>query len=59
MTVGEERREIPVAASDRYRFEVEDFSEAILQKRSPQFSLAETLRNAAVLDRLFAASNGS
>ena len=56
VTLGEERREMPVAASDRYRFEVEDFSEAILEKRPPQFSLEETLRNTVVLDRLFAAS---
>ena len=55
VTIGEEKREIPVAASDRYRQEVEDFSDAILQKRPPQFSLEETLRNASVLDRLFAA----
>lgn len=56
LTIGEERREIPVAASDRYRHEVEDFSDAILQRRAPQFSLAETLRNAEVMDRLLAAS---
>ena len=56
LTVGEERREIPVAASDRYRYEVEDFAEAILQERAPQFTLIETLRNAEVLDRLMAAS---
>ena len=55
LTVGEERREIPVAASDRYRHEVEDFADAILQKRAPQFSLTETLRNAEVMDRLRAA----
>lgn len=51
---GEERREIPVAKSDRYRLEIEDFADAILQKRPPAFGLAETLRNAEVLDRLFA-----
>jgi xylose dehydrogenase (NAD/NADP) len=56
LTLGEERREIAVAASDRYRHEVEDFAEAIRQKRSPQFSLVETLRNAEVMDRLLAAS---
>ena len=56
LTVGEERRELPVAASDRYRLEVEDFADAILQRRAPQFGLAETLRNAEVLDRLFAAA---
>jgi len=56
LTVGEERREIPVAASDRYRLEVEDFADAILEKRAPRVSLAETLRNAEVIDRLLAAS---
>jgi len=55
LTRGEERREIPVAASDRYRLEVEDFAAAILAGRPPLFSLAETLRNMEVLDRLFAA----
>jgi xylose dehydrogenase (NAD/NADP) len=57
LTAGEERRVIPVAGSDRYRLEVEDFADAILQSRPPQFSLAESLRNATVLDRLFAAAN--
>ena len=32
LTVGEARSQIPVAASDRYRHEVEDFAEAILQE---------------------------
>ncbi len=55
LTLGEERREIAVAASDRYRLEVEDFADAIREKRAPQFSLVETLRNAEVRDRLLAA----
>jgi len=54
LTSGDERREIPVEASDRYRLEVEDFADAILQKRPPAFGLEETLRNMEVLDRLFA-----
>ncbi len=54
---GTERREIPVAQSDRYRAEVEDFADAILTQRAPLFPLSETLRNAEVLDQLFAASN--
>lgn len=53
---GEERREIPVPASDRYRAEIEDFSAAIAEGRSPQLSLAESLRNAEVIDRLRAAA---
>lgn len=56
LTAGEERREIPVAQSDRYRLEVEDFAGAILQRRAPRFSLAETQRNTEVMDKLFAAS---
>lgn len=57
LTIGEERREIPVAASDRYRLEVEDFADAIQSHRSPAFGLNETQRNAELLDRLFAACN--
>jgi len=52
LTTGNERREIPVAESDRYRLEVEDFAEAILQKGAPRLSLAETLRNMEILDHL-------
>jgi D-xylose 1-dehydrogenase (NADP+, D-xylono-1,5-lactone-forming) len=55
LTLGEERREIPVALSDRYRLEVEDFAGAILAGRAPQFGLTETLRNAEVMDQLMAA----
>jgi D-xylose 1-dehydrogenase (NADP+, D-xylono-1,5-lactone-forming) len=55
LTTGEDRREIAVAASDRYQLEIEDFADAILQIRAPQFSLAETRRNMEVLDRLLAA----
>lgn len=49
---GEEQREIPVAASDRYRLEVEDFADAILRGRPPRLSLAETERNMEVLERI-------
>jgi predicted dehydrogenase len=56
LTVGEERRHIPVGACERYRLEVEDFADAILRQRAPQFSLTESLRNAEVMDRLFAAA---
>jgi len=48
------RREIPVAQSDRYKSEVEDFADAILKNRPPQFSMTETLRNMEVIDRLYA-----
>lgn len=53
---GEEQREIPVAATDRYRLEVEDFAEAILQRRPPRLALAETARNLEVLERLLASA---
>jgi xylose dehydrogenase (NAD/NADP) len=56
LSTGDERREITVSKSDRYRYEIEDFADALLQQRPPAFGLAETLRNAEVLDRLFAAA---
>ncbi|MDB6166896.1 MAG: oxidoreductase, Gfo/Idh/MocA family [Lacunisphaera sp.] len=55
LTLGDDRREIPIAASDRYALEVEDFAAAILEKRPPLLGLAESLRNAEVIDRLLAA----
>jgi predicted dehydrogenase len=54
LTVGEERREIAVDQSDRYRLEVEDFADSILCQRTPQLGLGETLRNAEIIDRLLA-----
>ena len=54
--IDEERREIPVGKSDRYRCEIEDFADAIRSGKPPAFGLAETLRNAEVLDRLIAAA---
>ncbi|HEX3720058.1 MAG TPA: Gfo/Idh/MocA family oxidoreductase [Verrucomicrobiae bacterium] len=53
---GEDRRDIPVAETDRYRSEVEDFAGAILHRRAPRLSLAETVRNMEVLERLLAAA---
>jgi len=53
---GDERREIPVAESDRYRHEVEDFSAALQEGRPPLLGLPESLRNMEIIDRLFAAS---
>lgn len=55
LTTGDEKKEIAIEASDRYRLEVEDFADSILQSKTPQFSLAETQRNMEVLDRLLAA----
>jgi xylose dehydrogenase (NAD/NADP) len=59
LTAGSERREIPVAASDRYLLELEDFAEAVRLGRAPRFGLAETLRNTGVIDRLLAATVAS
>jgi D-xylose 1-dehydrogenase (NADP+, D-xylono-1,5-lactone-forming) len=56
LTQGDVRREIPVAESDRYCREVEDFAASILERRPPRFALAESLRNLEVLDRLFEAA---
>jgi xylose dehydrogenase (NAD/NADP) len=56
MTAGDERREITVMESDRYRMEIEDFAEAVMQRRAPYFSLAETQRNTEIMDLLQAAS---
>jgi D-xylose 1-dehydrogenase (NADP+, D-xylono-1,5-lactone-forming) len=56
LTRGTSQTEIPVKASDRYRAEVEDFSEAILAKRDPMLGLAESRRNAEVIDQLLTAA---
>lgn len=52
---GDERREIPVPASDRYCREIEDFSKAVAENGEPRFTLSETIRNAEIMDRLLAA----
>ena len=46
---------IEIEKSDRYRYEIEDFSQAIIDNRGPMFSLEETRRNTAVIDRIYAA----
>jgi D-xylose 1-dehydrogenase (NADP+, D-xylono-1,5-lactone-forming) len=50
---GSER--IDIEESDRYRYEIEDFSQAIIDNRDPMFNLEETRRNAAIIDRIRAA----
>ena len=50
---------VPVEESDRYRLEVEDFADAVFAGRPPLFPLSETMRNAEVIDRLFAAANNA
>jgi len=52
---GKVEKIIPFEQSDRYRLEVEDFADALLNKRAPFFSLTETLRNMELIDRLYAA----
>jgi len=52
---GKVEKTIPFEQSDRYRLEVEDFADAILNKRAPFFSLTETLRNMELIDRLYSA----
>jgi predicted dehydrogenase len=54
LTIGDKRHDIRVAESDRYRLQVEDFADAILHKRQPLLTVEETLRNAELLDRLYA-----
>jgi xylose dehydrogenase (NAD/NADP) len=55
LITGDDRQQIPVELNNRYVLEIEDFADAIRQKRNPLFSLAETQRNMEVLDKLFAA----
>jgi D-xylose 1-dehydrogenase (NADP+, D-xylono-1,5-lactone-forming) len=45
---------IHVEKSDRYRSEVEDFADAIINNRDPFFGADETLRNMKVLEELYA-----
>ncbi len=56
LTTGDEKRELPVPESDRYRRQVEDFADAILLGRPPLLTAEETLRNIELLDRLYAAA---
>ena len=43
---------ITVAASDRYREEISDFSKAVLEGRAPKLPLDESLRNMRILERI-------
>jgi len=56
LTTGDQKQEIAVPESDRYRLQAEDFADAILLKRPPLLTPGETLRNMALLDRLYAAA---
>jgi xylose dehydrogenase (NAD/NADP) len=56
LTLGGERREIPVAESDRFRLEIEDFADALLRGRPTLLGMPESLRNAEVIKRLFEAA---
>ena len=59
LIAGDQRTEIPVPESDRYRLQAEDFAEAIQLKRAPLLTTGETLRNMELLDRLYAAARRS
>jgi len=52
---GKEVEKIAIEKSDRYRLQVEDFADAIMNKRAPYFRLVETQRNMEILDKLYAA----
>jgi D-xylose 1-dehydrogenase (NADP+, D-xylono-1,5-lactone-forming) len=45
---------IEIAESDRYKYEIEDFSQAVIDNREPLFSLAETRRNMSIIDKIYA-----
>jgi xylose dehydrogenase (NAD/NADP) len=55
LTTATERREIPFDGSDQYRLEVEGFVDAVRGTDAPRVRLAESARNARVIERLFAA----
>jgi predicted dehydrogenase len=52
---GREVEKIAIEQSDRYRLQVEDFADAVLNHRPPHFSLVETQRNMEIMDKLYAA----
>lgn len=56
LIAGDQRTELPVPESDRYLLQVEDFADAILQRRPPLLTPEETIRNLELLDRLYAAA---
>ena len=56
LITGETRQEIPIAESDRYQLQVEDFAAALLAKHPPLLTPEETLRNLELLDQLYAAA---
>jgi predicted dehydrogenase len=56
LTLGGERREIPVAASNCFRLEIEDFADALRRGRPTLLGMPESLRNAEVINRLFEAA---
>jgi predicted dehydrogenase len=56
LVAGDQRQEIAIPESDRYRLQVEDFAAAILEQRPPRLIPEETLRNIELLDALYAAA---
>ncbi len=59
LIIGDQKQEIAVPESDRYRLQAEDFADAILLKRPPLLTAEETLRNMELLDRLYTAARGA
>ena len=59
LITGDQRQEIPVPESDRYQLQLEDFADAILEKRTPLLTAAETVRNLEVIEQLYAAARRS
>ena len=56
LVTGDQREEIPVPESDRYQLQLEDFADAILNKRPPHLTADETVRNLDLIERLYAAA---
>ncbi|HSK69262.1 MAG TPA: gfo/Idh/MocA family oxidoreductase, partial [Candidatus Limnocylindria bacterium] len=44
--------EVPVEPCSRYVLQMEDFADAILNRRAPGFALAETIRNCGIIERI-------
>jgi xylose dehydrogenase (NAD/NADP) len=53
---GDEYEEITIPPVDQYRLMVEDFADALLNRRSPRFPPQDAVHNMQVIDRLFASA---
>ena len=52
VTTPDGKEEIPVAESDRFRAEIEDFAGAILEDRPPMLDPGEAIRNQKVIKEI-------